>query len=383
MMQRTTSHTAQRTAPHILCLNPGSTSTKLAVFEGEGLVFSEELRHPKADILACGGVQGQLPLRLRAIEQVLADHGLAAAPGVFEAVSGRGGLLRPLPGGVYDVDEAMLGELAQNAHGEHPCNLGAPLAVHFAAACRCPAYVVDPPVTDELRDIARMTGLPRIRRRSVFHALSQRMAARLAATRLGLRYEDAKFVVAHLGGGVSVGAHDHGRVVDVTNGVDGEGPMSAERAGTLPALVLVEMVHAGADPARLRREILTCGGLFAHTGSNDLREVEARFAAGDARCGEVIAALAYGVSKAVGGMTAALFEQSADGPAAVVLTGGMSRSALLVEEITRRVGFFAPVLALPQVDEMQALAKGAELALRGETPVQSYAALVRSTGQAE
>jgi butyrate kinase len=364
----------------ILCINPGSTSTKLAVFEAGALRFSEEVRHRKEDITACGGVQGQLSLRRLAVEQALARHGCADAPGGFDAVAGRGGLLRPVPGGVYAVDEVMLTELAQNAHGEHPCNLGAPLALHFAKISGCPAYVMDPPVTDELRGIARITGLPRIRRRSVFHALSQRMAARLAAEQLGLVYEDAKFLVAHLGGGVSVGAHDRGRVVDVTNGVDGEGPMSAERAGTLPALVLVEMVQKGADPARLRREILTCGGLYAHAGTNDLREVEARFRAGDARCGEIISALAYAVAKAVGSMTAALFEETEDGPAAVVLTGGMARSELLVAEITRRVRFFAPVLALPQVDEMQALAKGAQLALSGGAPVQSYAALVQGAG---
>ncbi len=367
--------------PRILCINPGSTSTKLAVFEAGAILFSEEVRHRKEEITACGGAQGQLALRRQAVEQALQRHsGDAPCGGGFDAVAGRGGLLRPLPGGVYAVDEAMLAELARNAHGEHPCNLGAPLALLFAEASGCPAYVVDPPVTDELRDIARLTGLPRIRRRSVFHALSQRMAARLAAETLGLKYEDAKFVVAHLGGGVSVGAHDRGRVVDVTNGVDGEGPMSAERAGTLPALVLVEMVQQGADPAQLRREILTCGGLFAHTGSNDLREVEARFRAGDARCGEGISALAYGVAKAVGGMAAALFEETADGPAAVVLTGGMARSGLLVAEITRRVRFLAPVLALPQADEMRALATGAQLALSGEAKVRSYAALVREAG---
>lgn len=359
----------------ILCLNPGSTSTKLAVFEGDAPLFFEELRHPKAEISACGGVGAQLPLRLAAIEQTLAEAGFAAAPGAYAAVSGRGGLLRPLPGGVYAVDALMLAELAAGAHGEHPCNLGAPLALRFAEACGCPAFVVDPPVTDELRDIARMTGLPRIRRRSVFHALSQRMAGRLAARQLGLRYEDATFVVAHLGGGVSVGAHDRGRVVDVTNGVDGEGPMSAERAGALPALVLVEMVRAGDDPVRLRKEILTSGGMYAHTGTNDLREVERRFRAGDAACGAVIQAMAYGVAKFIGAMAAALQEDASGCPAAIVLTGGMARSSLLVEEISRRVRFLAPVLALPQVDEMLALATGARLALEGREPVRSYAAL--------
>jgi butyrate kinase len=359
-------------APRILCINPGSTSTKVAVFAGEAQVFSEEIRHPKEDISACQGAQGQLALRRAAVAGALAAHGCAQGAGAFDAVAGRGGLLAPLPGGVYGVNARMLEELAANLHGEHPCNLGAPLALSFAQGAGCPAYVVDPPVTDELRDIARVTGLPRIRRRTVFHALSQRMAARLAAQRLGLAYETSKFVVAHLGGGVSVGAHDCGQVVDVTNGLDGEGPMSAERAGTLPALVLVEMVRAGADPDALRREILTHGGLYAHAGTNDLRVVEERYRQGDAASGLLIQALAYNVAKAVGGMAAALFEETDAPLRAVVLTGGMSRSGLLVTEITRRVRFLAPVLALPQVDEMQALAKGAELALAGREQVRVY-----------
>jgi len=355
--------------PRILCINPGSTSTKVAAFLGDTLLFSEEVRHPKEELAACGGAQQQLPLRQRAVAKALSDHGGAER---FDAVAGRGGLLAPLPGGVYEIGPVMLEELAANAHGEHPCNLGAPLALHFAKLSGCPAFVVDPPVTDELRDIARITGLPRIRRRTVFHALSQRMAARLAAQQLGIGYETSKFVVAHLGGGVSVGAHDCGQVVDVTNGLDGEGPMSAERAGTLPALVLMELVQNGADPQALRREILTHGGLFAHTGSNDLRVVEERFRNGDENCGRIIQALAYNVAKAVGSMAAALFEETADPLCAIVLTGGMARSQYLVAEITRRVRFLAPVLALPQVDEMQALAKGVQLALAGQAMVRSY-----------
>ncbi|OIO05197.1 MAG: butyrate kinase [Desulfovibrionaceae bacterium CG1_02_65_16] len=358
------------TPPRILCINPGSTSTKIAVFDGGSALFSEEVRHPKEELAVCRGAQGQLALRRAAVSEALERHG--CGPARLDAVAGRGGLLAPLPGGVYGVGARMLGELAANLHGEHPCNLGAPLALCFAQAAGCPAYVVDPPVTDELRDIARVTGLPRIRRRTVFHALSQRMAARLAAERLGLQYEQAKFVVAHLGGGVSVGAHDCGQVVDVTNGLDGEGPMSAERAGTLPALVLVEMVRDGADPDALRREILTHGGLYAHAGTNDLRVVEQRFRAGDESAGKLIQILAYNVAKAVGGMAAALFEATDARLDAVVLTGGMARSELLVGAITRRVRFLAPVLVMPQVDEMQALAKGAELALAGKVPVLDY-----------
>ncbi len=365
----------EMSAPVILCINPGSTSTKVAVFRGEEELFSQDVRHPKEELAARPRVGDQMELRLRAIEAELeARMGADFRP---DAVSGRGGLLAPLPGGVYGVSQRMLDDLARAEHGEHPCNLGAPLALHFARASGCPAYVVDPPVTDELSDVARMTGLKRIKRRSVFHALSQRAAARRAAGMLGLDYETGKFVVAHLGGGVTVGAHLRGKVRDVTNGVDGEGPMSAERSGTLPCFSLLDEVAAGADPRELRRELLTHGGLYAHTGTNDLREIEARAfpqdgSAGDETARSALHALVYSVCKYIGGMAATLFDADEAPVGAVVLTGGMIKSAWLAGEITRRVRWIAPVVALPEVEEMRALAQGALLALRGEVPVKTY-----------
>ncbi len=365
--------------PRILCINPGSTSTKVAVFEGPEELFSVDLRHAKDELAAFARVMDQMEYRRAAVAQAVAER-LGAGGACFDAVAGRGGLLRPLPGGVYAVTLPMLDDLSRAAYGEHPCNLGAGLALDFATEHSCPAFVVDPPVTDEMQEQARITGLPRIRRRSVFHALSQRAAARRAASQLGLRYQEAKFVVAHLGGGVSVGAHCRGRVVDVTNGVDGEGPMSAERAGALPCFALLDLIRQGEDPQALRREILTRGGLFAHTGTNDLRDIEARMDAGDEAAALAFQAQAYSVSKYIGGMAATLFEADGPGPdsprnapiAAVVLTGGMAKSTRLVAEITRRVRWIAPVIALPEVEEMRALALGAELALQGETPVQEY-----------
>jgi len=351
----------------ILAINPGSTSTKVAAFENDAERFSEELRHNHADLAACGGAQGQIGLRRDAVAAVVARR---LGGERLDAVVGRGGLLRPLPGGVYLVNQAMLDALAANRFGEHPCNLGAPLARAFASGC--PAFVVDPPVPDELREVARVTGLPRIRRRSVFHALSQRAAARHAAGLLGIEYEQSKFVVAHMGGGVSVGAHDRGRIVEVTNGVDGEGPMSAERAGALPALTLLELVARGEDPVALRREVLTSGGLYAHAGTNDLRAIEERAVAGDAAMAALIQTLAYSVAKNAGAVAAALFEDDAAPVDAVVLTGGMARSTVLVAAIERRTRWLAPVLILPEVEEMRALAAGVLLALQGRQPVQEY-----------
>lgn len=354
----------------ILCINPGSTSTKVAVFEGAEELFSEDIRHAKDELAAFARVMDQMEYRRAAVAQAVAER--LGQNIRFDAVAGRGGLLKPLPGGVYAVTPPMLDDLSRAAYGEHPCNLGAGLALDFATEHRCPAFVVDPPVTDEMQEQARITGLPRIRRRSVFHALSQRAAARRAASQLGLRYQESKFVVAHLGGGVSVGAHCRGRVVDVTNGVDGEGPMSAERAGALPCFALLDLIRQGEDPQALRKEILTRGGLFAHTGTNDLRAIEARMDAGDEAAALAFQAQAYSVSKYIGGMAATLFEADDSPIAAVVLTGGMAKSARLVAEITRRVRWIAPVVALPEVEEMRALALGAELALQGETSVQQY-----------
>lgn len=355
--------------PRVLCINPGSTSTKVAAYDGETQLFSEDISHDKTALESCGSVQGQLALRRKAVADAVARH---LGETVFQAVAGRGGLLLPLPGGVYAVCQSMLDDLAQARYGEHPCNLGAALATEFAQASGCPAFVVDPPVTDELREVARLTGLPRIRRRSVFHALSQRSAAQLAAKGLGLRYEAAKFVVAHLGGGVSVGAHDRGRIVDVTNGVDGEGPMSAERAGTLPSLAVLELVRRGEDPAALARELLTSSGLYAHVGTNDLRDIEGRAAAGDRHAEDVLQALAYQVAKFAAAMAAALYEDDAAPVDAVVLTGGMAKSAPLSAAIQRRVAWLAPVVILPEVEEMRALAAGALTALAGAAPVRVY-----------
>jgi len=358
-----------RPALQILCINPGSTSTKVAAYAEEALLFSEEISHSKAELAACGGVQGQLALRREAVARAVARH---LGEPCFDAVAGRGGLLRPLPGGVYAVDQAMLSDLGQARFGEHPCNLGAALAQEFAQASGCPAYVVDPPVTDELREVAHLTGLPRIRRRSVFHALSQRSAARRAARELGFRYEDCKFVVAHLGGGVSVGAHDRGRIVDVTNGVDGEGPMSAERAGTLPSMAVLELVRRGEDPAALSCELLTSSGLFAYAGTNDLRVIETRALAGDRESEALVHTLAYNVAKSVAAMASPLFEEDAAPVAAVVLTGGMVKSALLAAAIQCRVSWLAPVVVLPEVEEMRALAAGALAALAGAESVRRY-----------
>lgn len=368
----------------ILALNPGSTSTKVAVFaiEGEGLrlLLDEEVRHPKEELAAFASVAAQKDFRAGAIRAALASDQArkAGAGGPYAAVVGRGGLLRPIPGGVYAIGEAMLDDLASEKYGSHPCNLGASLALDFAGQWGCPAFIVDPPVTDELDEAARLTGLPEVRRRSVFHALSQRGAARTAARRLGIRYEESGFIVAHLGGGISIGAHRAGRVVEVLNALDGEGPFSPERAGRLPALPLLAMLEQGGTTIpELRARILTQGGLFAHLGSNDLREIEARIDGGDAQAALVFEALARGIARDAASM-APLFARTDSGPCggldlhAVVVTGGMARSLRLQATLRERLSFLAPVITVTGLEEMQALADGARLALAGEVNTSNY-----------
>ena len=312
----------------ILAINPGSVSTKACIFEDEQLVAEVEVQHDKAELSGFAHVLEQFTCRRVAVEQAL---GLDLEK-PLDAVVGRGGLLRPLPGGVYAIGPAMIEDLRLARYGEHASNLGALLAVHFAARDKAPAFIVDAVVTDEMRRVARLTGLPEVQRRSVFHALSQRGAARQAAMRLGIRYRDARFLVAHMGGGISMGAHDMGRVVDVINALDGEGPFSPERAGCVPLVSALRLLEQGVYTAeQLRCKVLSQSGLFAHLGTNDLREVERRMDVGDEAAVLVFEALAYNIVKQLCSLAPALLYAPENCIAAVVLTGGLSRSGRLVE----------------------------------------------------
>ena len=349
--------------PRILTINPGSTSTRATLFEGGACLRDVEIAHPQAELAGFLSVMEQLGYRLEALAARLGDVGH------LDAVAGRGGFLRPIPGGVYAVSQAMLDELAQSRRGEHASNLGAFLALEFARRAGCPAFVVDPVATDELDDVSRLTGLPEISRSTIFHALGQRGAAREAAARLGLKYEAGRFVVAHLGGGISVGAHRLGRVVDVTNAMDGEGPFSPERSGALPLLPVLDLLDSGAHSiCSLRRALTTKAGLTAHLGVSDLRTVEAMIEAGDAKASAVFEAMAYNIAKHAASMLPAL-----RGPAdAVVFTGGMARSGRLMAALKELLGGLARVEVVTGVEEMSSMFRGALLALMGELPVQAY-----------
>lgn len=361
---------------HILVINPGSTSTKVALFDGETELFSHNAEHDKRDLQRFARAMDQMDLRRTTIEETLAQYGHAQTP--LAAVVGRGGLLAPMRGGAWKVTQPMLNDLASARYGEHPCNLGAPLAVDFARRHGVEAVIVDPVVTDEMDDVARITGLPQMQRRSVFHALSQRAAARTAARMLGTTYEQGKFLVCHMGGGVSVAAHRHGSVCDVVNALEGDGPFTPERTGRLTALGVLDLVHDGTVTyEQMRAFIIKEGGLWAHLGTNDLREVERRIAAGDVHAAQVFDAMAYNIAKELVGLAPSLLEGVADargegGIDAIVITGGMARSTRLVEALKRRMGFLARFVVLPEVEEMQALAAGCLRVLAGVEVPREY-----------
>lgn len=353
----------------MLIINPGSTSTKIGLYRDDQPVKIETLRHSAAELAQFPRLIDQFPFRRDLILAWLASQGVAVTD--LDAAVGRGGLLRPIPGGTYQVDEAMLADVRVGVQGEHASNLGAAIAAEIAAAAGGkPAFIVDPVVVDELEPLARITGRPEIPRRSIFHALNQKAVARRVARDMGRSYEQLNLVVVHLGGGISVGAHRQGRVVDVPNGLDGEGPMSPERAGTLPSVQLVHLAFSWRYTLpELSRMIVGRGGLVAHLGSNDAREVEARIEAGDAEAERVYRAMAYQTAKEIGRAAAALSGQVD----AIVLTGGLAHSQMLAGWIREQTEWIAPVKVYPGEDELQALAEGALRVLRGEEQAKVYA----------
>jgi len=353
--------------PLILVLNPGSTSTKISLFSGEEETVSEVLRHATDDLARYARIMDQAAFRRAAIDAFLSSNSVDLSS--LDAVIGRGGLLRPLESGVYLVNHLMVADLAAAKYGEHASNLGAILGQALADAAGCPAYIADPVVVDEMDDIARLSGLPALPRRSIFHALNQKSAAREAARRLGKEYEKINAVVAHMGGGCSVGAHRRGRVIDVTNALDGDGPFSPERAGTLPAGQLVELVLSGNHSRDELKKMLTGqGGLVAYCGTNSLEEVGERIGCDDEDAGAAFQAMAYQISKEIASHGATL----AGEVDVIVLTGGMAYDEALVNEISRRVRYLAPIEIIPGEREMLSLTRAALSVLNGRIPAKEY-----------
>jgi butyrate kinase len=351
----------------IFVINPGSTSTKISLFQGEDEVVSETLRHNVEELAQYAKIIDQAGFRRGAIDAFLSLNNVDIPS--LDAVIGRGGLLHPLESGVYRVNEGMVSDLAAGRYGEHASNLGAILAQAIAGAAGCDAYIADPVVVDEMEECARLSGVPELPRRSIFHALNQKSAAREAAARLGRAYEEINAIVAHMGGGCSVGAHRRGRVVDVNNALDGEGPFSPERAGTVPAGQLVSMTLSGEfTHAELKKKLTGRGGLVAYCGTNNLEELIARIDGGDHAAKVAFESMAYQISKEIASHGATL----AGSVDVIVLTGGMAYNERLGEEIHRRVSYLAPVEVIPGEREMLSLARAAGLAVRGDVHVKQY-----------
>jgi len=359
----------------ILAINPGSTSTKVALFQDEEELGRKELPHRAEDLAGFPRVADQKAYRLGAIEALMEARGRRFEE--LSAVVGRGGIVDPIPGGTYRVGPLLLEHLHRGKPWEHASNLGGILAEAIASPLGIPSFIVDPVAVDELEDLARITGLPELPLRSLVHALNVKATVRLAARDLNRDWQELSVVVAHLGSGFSICAHREGRIVDVNNANE-RGPFSPERAGGVPALELVRLAYSGRWTQQdLRRRLVGRGGLSAYLGTTDLREAAARIAAGDEGADRVVEAMAFQVAQEIAAMAVPL-RGKVD---AVILTGGVAHSSDFVARVQRRVEWIAPVLRYPGEDEMKALCQGALRVLRGEEEPRDYERFAGGTGE--
>ena len=350
----------------ILVINPGSTSTKVAVYHSEQLIFSSTIRHSVEELAQHPDIIDQYSFRKEVVLRELARNHIDLD---FDAAIGRGGLIRPIPGGVYEVNEAMRQDTLNSKH-QHACNLGALIAHYIASALpHCRAFIADPGVVDELEPVARITGSPLMPRITIWHALNQRAVARRYAREQNRRYEDLNLIVCHLGGGISVGVHHKGRAIDVNNSLDGEGPFSPERAGTLPAGALIDLCFSGKYTQKeLKKRISGHAGLAAHLGTTDVPTIIKSIENGDTNAALIMDAMVYNVAKAIGSAATVLYGDID----AILLTGGMAHSAYLITRLLPRISFLGPVHVYPGEDEMEALAQNAIGALNGTLPIKEY-----------
>lgn len=351
----------------LLIINPGSTSTKIGVYEDENPIIVETLRHSSEEIGKFKTIFEQFEFRKDVILDILKEKNFDI--NTLDAVVGRGGLLKPIEGGTYAVNEAMLNDLKIGIQGQHASNLGGIIANEIAKKLNIKAFIVDPVVVDELEDVARISGIPEIQRKSIFHALNQKAVAKRYAKDIEKKYEELSIIVAHMGGGISVGAHKNGRVIDVNNALDGEGPFSPERSGSLPIGDLVKLCYSGKyTHEEVKKMINGKGGFVAHLNTNDAREVAEAMKSGDKKAELVLKAMAYQVAKEIG-KCAAVLHGKVD---AILLTGGIAYGKDIVELIKERVEFIAPVIVYPGEDELLALTQGGIRVLKGEEEAKEY-----------
>lgn len=350
----------------ILVINPGSTTTKIAVYENETPILVRNICHTVDELSVFPEITDQFEFRKSLVLQELKRNEI---PFEFDAIIGRGGLVKPIQGGVYEVNEAMKQDTL-HAMRTHACNLGGLIADELAALLPdCRAFIADPGVVDELEDVARLTGSPLMPRITIWHALNQKAIARRYAKEHGTRYEELDLIICHLGGGISVAAHHHGRAIDANNALDGEGPFSPERAGTLPAGQLIDLCFSGQlTKSELKKRISGRAGLTAHLGTTDVPAILKSIEEGDQKAELVIDAMIYNVAKAIGAASVVLYGKID----AILLTGGIAYSDYIVSRLRKRISFLAPVEVYPGENEMEALALNALGALRGELTMQIY-----------
>jgi butyrate kinase len=352
----------------ILAINPGSTSTKFSLFEEDRLIFEKSIRHTPEELSGFEKITDQFQFR----KELILDE-LASRKTDFErivVVVGRGGLVKPIESGVYIVNEKMKDDLRAGLSGQHASNLGGLIADEIASSIPgAVAYIVDPVVVDEMHAVARISGHPAIERLSVFHALNQKAVARYYANSHGREYEELNLIIAHMGGGVSVGAHLNGRVIDVNNALSGDGPFSPERSGGLPSNQLVDLCFSGKySHAELQSMLVGKGGMYAYLGTNNFVEVCKMAENGDMKAILIRDAASYQVGKAIGAM-AAVLNGKVD---AIILTGGLAHQKDFMKSIESMVSFIAEVVVYPGEDEMKTLANNGLLALDGKIAVRTY-----------
>lgn len=352
----------------ILAINPGSTSTKFSVFDEEKLIFEKTLRHSAEELKDFEKITDQFHFRKKLIMNELSERNIDL--GRIAAVVGRGGLVRPIESGIYKVNEKMKDDLKNGLSGQHASNLGGLIADEIATSICCAnAFIVDPVVVDELQSVARISGHPEIERRSIFHALNQKAIARIFATSRNRKYEDLNLIIAHMGGGISVGAHKNGRVIDVNNALNGDGPFSPERSGGLPSGQLIDLCFSGKYSYDECKAMVTGkGGMVAYLGTNNFMEVCRMAENGDAKAILISKAAAYQVGKEIGAM-AAVLDGAVD---AIILTGGLAYQESFVKSIRTMVSFISDVVIYPGEDELKSLAFNGLLALDGKIEIKTY-----------
>ncbi|MBU1141321.1 MAG: butyrate kinase [Firmicutes bacterium] len=351
----------------ILAINPGSTSTKLAIYENEQPIYNINVKHDVEEIAHFEHIIDQYDFRMGAIMTALSESKIDLS--TLDAIVGRGGMLKPIEGGTYSINEEMIDYMRKSPRGEHASNLGCVIAKVIADQYHIPSFIVDPVAVDEMDDIARFTGMPEIRRVSLFHALNQKAVALKASADLKKKYQELNLIIAHLGGGISVGVHHHGRVIDVNNALDGDGPMSPERSGSVPLGPLYKMVFTGKYTLKeIQRKNYGQGGLVAYLGTNDGFEILKRINNGDQEAKFIYDVMCYQIAKEIGSCSTVL-KGKVD---AIIITGGLAYSQMAIDLIKERVDFIAPVMVYPGEDEMEALAYGAYRVLKGDEKAKEY-----------